>query len=81
MIVAVKWISKENNFGEKKNEVRLTNIENPADYDETSTVDNESSATTLVVVKTGDDNVIIMMFAGAVVIIGICMVLAFRKRD
>ena len=62
--VVLKWKASETNFGEKKNVALLTNIENPAGFEEENAVDNEAEATVIVTVATGKEISILIIVLG-----------------
>ncbi len=59
--VVLKWQASETNFGEKKNIALLTNIENPAGFEEENTGDNQAEATVIVTVATGKEISILLI--------------------
>ena len=62
--VVLKWKASETNFGEKKNIVLISNVENPAGFDEENTEDNEAEATVIVTVATGKEVSILIIVLG-----------------
>ncbi len=72
--VVLNWIKGDYRFGVQKNTVRIIETENPANYEETTTEDNESSAEVVLGVKTGDEAVQIVLIIGITgMIIGMLM--------
>ena len=76
--VVLKWQASETNFGEKKNVALISNIENPAGYDEISTEDNEAEATVIVTVATGEEVSILIIVLGFIAVSG-SLILWYEK--
>ena len=53
LYVLLKWKKNSNNFGLQTNTVELTNVSNPANYEEKSLEDNIAKAEVMLSVKTG----------------------------
>ena len=83
LYVVLKWEQRGDNFGEKKNEVELTKVENPAGYEETTKEDNKDKASIIMAVKTGEDVVtrtIIIFIVGTMMMTGMT-VMGVSKRS
>ena len=59
---------------------RITDIENPANYDETSTDDNEDSATVVTSVSTGLIKNIFIGAIGILLVIGLATLVKLKKQ-
>ena len=59
LYVLLKWKKNSNNFGLQTNTVKLTNVSNPANYEETSLEDNEAKAEVMLSVKTGGTDTLV----------------------
>ena len=70
--VVLEWERGENNFGTLENTVELTNVENQANFTETTLEDNKSKAELVLAVKSGMDRS--MRWVGST--IGILLILA-----
>ena len=53
--VILDWEKEEDNFGKKINQVTLTNLQNPAGFDETNAKDNTAEADVYVAIATGKE--------------------------
>ena len=70
--VVLEWERGANNFGTLANTVELTNVENPANFKETTIEDNKSKSELVLAVKSGEDRS--MRWVGST--IGILLILA-----
>ena len=70
--VVLEWERGANNFGALVNTVELTNVENPANFKETTLENNKSKAELVLAVKSGEDRS--MRWVGST--IGILLILA-----
>ena len=69
-----------NNFGLQINTVVLTNISNPANYEETSLEDNSSTAEVIFSVKTGGIDTAIIIGTALIIMIGALMITIYLKE-
>ena len=76
--VALIWNNGNNNLGVLSNLVQLTNVTNPANFEESSLTDNSSKVDLIVTVKTGGGNIvpltITIFIALSMVVIGIVVI-------
>ena len=68
--VVLKWKASETNFGQKKNIVLLSNIENPAGFEDINLADNEAEATVIITVATGKEMAIFVIVLASITIAG-----------
>ena len=60
--VVLDWIGGDSNLGTLSNIAELSNIDNDAKYDETTTDDNKSNADVIIAIGTGEKTYIIIAF-------------------
>ena len=80
LIVVLNWIKNSSNFGLQLNTVTLTNISNPANYEETSLEDNTSSAEVIFSVKTGGIDTSIIIGTALVIMLGTLVLTIYLKE-
>ena len=80
LTVVLRWIRNSNNFGLQINTVVLTNISNPANYEETNLEDNTSTAEVIFSVKTGGIDTAIILGTALIVMVGALMITIYLKE-
>ena len=80
LTVVLRWIRNGDNFGLQINTVVLTNISNPANYEETDLEDNTSTAEVIFSVKTGGIDTAIILGTALIIMIGALMVTIYLKE-
>ena len=80
LTVVLRWIKNSNNFGLQINTVVLTNVSNPANYEETNLDDNTSTAEVIFSVKTGGIDTAIVIGTALIIMIGALMVTIYLKE-
>ena len=70
----LEWERGANNFGTLANTVELTNVENPANFKETTIEDNKSKSELVLAVKSGEDRRTRDLSVGST--IGVLLILA-----
>ena len=80
LTVVLRWIKNSNNFGLQVNTVTLQNVENPANYEETSLEDNTSIAEVIFSVKTGGIDTSIVLGTALIVMVGALMITIYLKE-
>ena len=80
LTVVLRWIRNSNNFGLQINTVVLTNISNPANYEETNLEDNTSTAEVIFSVKTGGIDTAIIIGTALIVMVGALMITIYLKE-
>ena len=78
--VVLRWIRNSNNFGLQINTVVLTNISNPANYEETNLEDNTCTAEVIFSVKTGGIDTAIIIGTALIVMVGALMITIYLKE-
>ena len=78
--VVLRWIRNSNNFGLQINTVALTDISNPANYEETNLKDNTATAEVILSVKTGGIDTTIIIGTALVIMIGALMITIYLKE-
>ena len=80
--IVLRWNAGEENFGQKDNKVILSELDNPAGYEDTNETDNNSTASMIMAVATGlGRNYIIIIGIVQIVIIGsIGLLLKYKKK-
>ena len=78
--VVLRWIRNSNNFGLQINTVVLTNISNPANYEETDLEDNTSTAEVIFSVKTGGIDTAIILGTALIVMVGALIITIYLKE-
>ena len=82
--ITLRWIKQENNFGQKSNLVLISNLENPAGYQDTNKQDNQSRSEMILTVATGldrNDRIIIIGITQIVLVISIGLLLSYKKKQ
>ena len=80
LTVVLRWIRNGDNFGLQINTVVLTNVSNPASYEETNLEDNTSTAEVIFSVKTGGVDTAIIIGTALIVMIGALMITIYLKE-
>ena len=80
LTVVLRWIRNSNNFGLQINTVVLTNVTNPANYEETNLEDNTSTAEVIFSVKTGGVDTAIIIGTALIIMIGALMITIYLKE-
>ena len=78
--VILIWKNQNDNFGTKINNVMITDMENPANYEETDKKDNVSVATVVISVKTGAQEKILATSISAIISSGLLVLLYQYER-
>ena len=80
--VAVEWINSQDNFGIFDNTAKVIDIENPANFEETTEEDNTSTAELITSIKTGiEENVTLIITATALTIGLFVLVYLYEKYN
>lgn len=84
LIIVLKWIPGQSNFGDLVNIVELEDVVNPANYTETTEEDNKSTADLVVSISTGENrsltNVLVEL-AILIVIAGVIVLLEKKLKN
>ena len=80
LIVVLNWIKNSSNFGLQLNTVTLTNISNPANYEETNLEDNTDTAEVIFSVKTGGIDTSIIIGTALVIMLGTLVLTIYLKE-
>ena len=80
LIVVLKWIKNDNNFGLQTNTVKLEDIQNPANFEESNTEDNEANAEVMLSVKTGGIDSSIVLGTALIIMLGIFIITIYQKE-
>ena len=80
LIVVLNWIKNSSNFGLQLNTVTLTNISNPANYEETNLEDNTDTAEAIFSVKTGGIDTSIIIGTALVIMLGTLVLTIYLKE-
>ena len=80
LTVVLRWIRNGDNFGLQINTVVLTNVSNPANYEEINIEDNTSTAEVIFSVKTGGVDTAIIIGTALIVMIGALMITIYLKE-
>ena len=80
LTVVLRWIRNGDNFGLQINTVVLTNVSNPANYEEINIEDNTSTAEVIFSVKTGGIDTAIVLGAALIIMIGALMITIYLKE-
>ena len=78
--VVLKWVNGETNFGTSENIARITDLENPANYAETTTEDNEDSASLVTSVETGINRNVYLIITTYLLMIGLVVLLYLYQQ-
>lgn len=80
--VVLKWINSQSNTGTKENIAYISEIENEANYSETSNEDNKDSASLIISIETGaEKNIkIILITLVAILIVGFVLYILKKKK-
>ena len=82
--IVLRWEKGENNFGQKDNLVILSNLSNPAGYEDVNKEDNSSSSSMLLTIATGldrNDRIVIIGIVQIVLAISIGLLLSYKKKE
>ena len=80
LTVVLRWIRNGDNFGLQINTVVLTNVSNPANYEEINIEDNTSTAEVIFSVKTGGVDTAIIIGTALIIMIGALMITIYLKE-
>ena len=78
--VVLKWVNGKTNFGTSENIARITDINNPANYTETTTQDNEDTATIVTSVETGINKNVYLIITTYLLMIGLVVLLYLYEQ-
>ncbi len=78
--VVLKWVNGESNFGTSENIARITDINNPANYAETTSEDNEDTATIVTSVETGINRNVYLIITTYLLMIGLVVLLYLYEQ-
>ena len=81
--VTLRWIKGAENFGQKNNLVIISDLENPAGYEDTNKEDNSSRSEMILTVATGldrNDRIIIIGIVQIVLIISAGLIISYKKK-
>ena len=81
--IVLRWNTGETNFGEKDNTVIISNLNNPAGYEDINKEDNTSKSQMLITIATGLDSLNIIVVIGiieAVLVITASLILSYKKK-
>ena len=83
LTVVLRWKKEGDNFGLQVNTVTLSDVENPANYEETNLEDNSAKAEVILSVKTGGIDKGIIIGTALIVMVGALMITIYlinKKR-
>mgnify|MGYP005795271303 CR=1 FL=1 len=81
--IVLRWNKGEENFGQKDNMVMLSEIENPAGYEDIDRTDNNDTSSMIITIATGldrNDRIIIIGVVQIVLAITIGLLLSYKKK-
>ena len=78
--VVLKWVNGESSFGTGENIARITDINNPANYAETTQKDNEDKATIVTSVETGINRNVYLIITTYLLMIGLVVLLYLYEQ-
>ncbi len=82
--IVLRWNTGEENFGQKNNTVIISNLSNPAKYQDTNKEDNTSKSEMLLTVATGLDRngrIIAKGIVEIVIVISVGLWISYKKKD
>lgn len=82
--ITLRWKNGESNFGEKNNVVMLTQISNPAGYQDIDKEDNTARANMLIAVATGldrNERIAIIGIVQIVLAISMGLLVSYKKKE
>ena len=82
--VVLRWTGGEGNFGQKDNMVILTQLNNPAGYEDIDKEDNADTSSMIITVATGldrNDRIAIIGIVQIVLVITIGLLLSYKKKE
>ena len=82
--VVLRWTGGEGNFGQKDNMVILTQLNNPAGYEDIDKDDNTDTSSMIITVATGldrNDRIAIIGIVQIVLVITIGLLLSYKKKE
>ena len=82
--VVLRWTGGEGNFGQKDNMVILTELNNPAGYEDIDKEDNADTSSMIITVATGldrNDRIAIIGIVQIVLVITIGLLLSYKKKE
>ena len=81
--VTLRWIKGAENFGQKNNLVIISDLENPAGYEDTNKEDNSSRSEMILTVATGldrNDRIIIIGIVQIVLVISVGLLVSYKRK-
>ena len=81
--MVLRWVKGEENFGEKTNLVLLSQISNPAGYEDINKEDNSSKTSMILTVATGldkNDKIVVVAVIQIVLVTVFGLLLSYKKR-
>ena len=82
--ITLRWNPGEANFGQKDNTVILSNVNNPAGYEDINKEDNSSKSQMILTIATGldsTDRVVVIGIIEIVLVITVGLLLSYRKKE
>ena len=82
--ITLRWNPGEANFGQKDNTVILSNINNPAGYEDINKEDNSSKSQMILTIATGldsTDKVVVIGIVEIVLVITVGLLLSYKKKE
>ena len=80
LLVVLKWINNNNNFGLQTNNVTLQNVINPANFEESNLEDNSATAEVMLSVKTGGIDESIVIVTALIIMLGALVITIYQKE-
>ena len=80
LVVVLKWINNNNNFGLQTNNVTLQNVSNPANFEESNLDDNSATAEVMLSVKTGGIDTSIVIGTALIIMLGALVITIYQKE-
>ena len=80
LLVVLKWINNNNNFGLQTNNVTLQNVSNPANFEESNLDDNSATAEVMLSVKTGGIDTSIVIGTALIIMLGALVITIYQKE-
>ena len=78
--VTLQWLNSNDNFGIFENTAKIVDLENEANFKETSEEDNVSSVELITSIKTGMEENVILIVTGIGLIITLCVLVYLYER-
>ena len=82
--ITLRWNKGEANFGQKDNTVILSNVNNPAGYEDINKDDNSSKSQMILTIATGldsTDKVVVIGIIEIVLVITVGLLLSYKKKE